>query len=102
MNEHGLRQKITTSGEAFMEITYVQLSNLIGNSHGTIIKKNIYLYNARRCDPSLIGTRTCFGMGGPVFVDQKWSRVHFWHAKSGLVGPLFAGTTFGMTGLYRL
>ena len=36
-------------------------------------------------------------MGGPVFVDQKWSRVHFWHAKSGLVGPLFAGTTFGMT-----
>ena len=46
-----------------------------------------------------IGTRTGFGMGGPVFVDQKWSRVHFWHAKSGLVGPLFAGTTFGMTGL---
>ena len=60
--------------------------------------RELWLYNVRRCDPSLIGTRTGFGMGGLVFVDQKWSRVHFWHAKSGPVGPLFAGTTFGMTG----
>ena len=43
-----------------------------------------------------IGTRTGFGMGGSVFVYHKWSRVHFWHAKSGLVGLLFAGTTFGI------
>ena len=48
--------------------------------------------------PVLACTRTGFGKVGPVFVNQKWSRVHFWHAKSGLVGPLFAGTTFGVTG----
>ena len=36
MNEHGLRQKITTTGEVFMEITYLQLIDWSTcNSHGT-------------------------------------------------------------------
>ena len=35
--EHGLRQKITTSGEVFMEITIEQFDWSTCNSHGTML-----------------------------------------------------------------